>query len=100
MIQYNAALIITGAFTGTSHDKIYQELVLESLADGRWTRKLIFFHKIILELLPSYLKDYLIPCDNLRTYLTQSSTQKTIKTFPARAKTFESSFFPYCDEAW
>ena len=65
MVQYNAALIITGAFKGTSRDKIYQELGLESLADRRWTRKLIFFHKIILGLLPSNLKDYLIPCDNL-----------------------------------
>ena len=59
-----------------------------------------FFHKIILGLLPSYLKDYLIPCDNLRTYLTRSSTQKIIKTFPARTKTFEPSFFPHCVEAW
>ena len=32
--------------------------------------------------------------------LTQSSTQKRIKTFPARNKTFESSFFPHCAEAW
>ena len=53
MVQYNAALIITGAIKGTSRDKIYQELGLESLADRRWTRKLIFFHKIILGLLPS-----------------------------------------------
>ena len=45
MVQYNAALIITGAFKGTSRDKIYQELGLESLADRRWTRKLIFFTK-------------------------------------------------------
>ena len=39
MVQYSAALIITGAFTRTSRDKIYQELGLESLADRRWTRK-------------------------------------------------------------
>ena len=45
MVQYNAALIITGAFKGTSRDKIYQELGLESLADRRWTRKLFFFTK-------------------------------------------------------
>ena len=100
MVQYNAALIITGAFKGTSHDKIYQELGLESLADRRWTRKLIFFHKIILGLLPSYLKDYVIPCDNLRKYLTRSSAQKRKKTFPARTKIFESSFFPHSAEAW
>ena len=40
MVQYNAELIITGAFKGTSRDKIYQELGLESLADRRCTRKL------------------------------------------------------------
>ena len=34
MGQYNAALIITGAFKGFLRDKIYQELGLESLADG------------------------------------------------------------------
>ena len=45
MVQYNIALIITGAFKGTSRDKIYQELGLETLADRRWTRKLIFFIK-------------------------------------------------------
>ena len=45
MIQYNAALIITGTFKGTSCDKMYQELGLESLADRRWTRELIFFTK-------------------------------------------------------
>ena len=45
MVQYNAALIITSAFKGTSLDKIYQELCLESLAGRRWTRKKIFFTK-------------------------------------------------------
>ena len=87
MVQYIAALVITGAFKGTSCNEIYQELGLESLANRRWTRKLFFFfHKMILGLLPSYLKDYLIPCDNF--------------SFPARTKTFESSFFPHFVEAW
>ena len=45
MVHHNAALIITGAFKGTSHDKIYRELGSESLADRRWTRKLSFFTK-------------------------------------------------------
>ena len=35
MVHYNAALIKTGAFKGSLHDKIYQELGLESLADRR-----------------------------------------------------------------
>ena len=32
MVQYNAALVISGAFNGTSRDRIYRELDLESLA--------------------------------------------------------------------
>ena len=35
MVQYNAALVITGAFKGTSHDRIYRELGLESLVERR-----------------------------------------------------------------
>ena len=100
MVQYNAALIITGAIKGTSREKLYQELGLESLTDRRWTRKLIFFHKIILDLLPSYLQDYLNPYNVERKYLTRSSTRKNVKTFSARAKAFESSFFPCCAKEW
>ena len=37
-VQYNAALAITGAIRGTSKDKLYQELGLESLKDRRWLR--------------------------------------------------------------
>ena len=43
MGQYNAALIITGAFKGTLRDKIYQELGLEFLADG--LENLFFYTK-------------------------------------------------------
>ena len=53
MIQYWAALVITGAIKGTSRDRLYQEIGLESLADRRWSRKLFFFHKIVNGLLPS-----------------------------------------------
>ena len=52
MVQYNAALIITGAIKGTCRDKIYHLLGLESLADRRWGRKFIFFRKIILGFQP------------------------------------------------
>ena len=45
MVQYNAALIITGAIKGTCRDKIYQELGLESLADRRWSKNLFSFTK-------------------------------------------------------
>ena len=44
-VQYNAALAITGAITGTSRDKIFNELGIEYLADRRWLRWLTFFTK-------------------------------------------------------
>ena len=38
-VQYNAALAITGAIRGTSMDKLYKELGLESLKSRRWVRR-------------------------------------------------------------
>ena len=38
--QYKAALSITGAIQGTSCEKIFQELGLESLKSRRWFRRL------------------------------------------------------------
>ena len=59
-IQCNACLTITGAIRGTSSEKLYQELGLESLKSRRWFRKLCHFYKILNEKSPSYLFD-LIP---------------------------------------
>ena len=36
MVQYKAALVITGVIKWTSHGRLYQELSLESFADERW----------------------------------------------------------------
>ena len=35
MVQYKAALVITGTIKRTFRDRLYQELGLESLADKR-----------------------------------------------------------------
>ena len=42
-IQYNAALAIISAIRGSSREKLYQELGLESLQQHRWYRKLCYF---------------------------------------------------------
>ena len=39
-LQYNACLDISGALRGTSSEKLYQELGLESLKSWRWFRKI------------------------------------------------------------
>ena len=66
-IQYNAALAITGAIRGTSREKIYSELGLESLQDRRWYRKLCVFYKILNNMSPKYLSD-IIPVTTRRYF--------------------------------
>ena len=44
-IQYNIALTITGTIRGSSREKFYQELDLETLQQRRWYRKLCCFYK-------------------------------------------------------
>ena len=42
-LQHNATLAITGAIKGSSTEKIYEELGLESLKSRCWYRKVSFF---------------------------------------------------------
>ena len=46
-VQYRAALAITGAMQGTSRDKLYHELGLESLKSRRWYKRLRCMFKIM-----------------------------------------------------
>ena len=54
-IQYNASLVITGAIRGTSNEKLFKELGLESLQHSWWYRKLCCFYKILKDQSPKYL---------------------------------------------
>ena len=54
-VQYNSALAITGAIRGTSKEKLYHELGLESFEKRRWHRKLCCFYKIFRNQYPEYL---------------------------------------------
>ena len=94
MIQYQAALVITGTIKGTSRNRLYQEIGLESLADTRWSRKIFFFHKIVNGLLPSYLQSYLNHY-NYQEYQTRSACQNKMKTLSGTTKTFNSHFYTY-----
>ena len=39
-------IAITGAIQGTSPERLYRELGLESLTDRRWIQKIVFFIKL------------------------------------------------------
>ena len=53
-VLYKATLA-TGTIQGTSRDKIYQELGLESLKLRRWYKSLVCMFKIMNEKAPNYL---------------------------------------------
>ena len=60
-VQYNAALAITGCIRGTSKEKLYNELDIESLYDRRTFHRLLYLRKIKKNLLPVYLKHEIPP---------------------------------------
>jgi len=94
-IQYKAALAITGAIQGTSKDKIYQELGLESLKLRRWYKRLCCMFKIMNEKAPNYLIN-LIP----KRQQTIRTRNNHIPIFHCRTDCFQYSFFPSTLKDW
>ena len=54
-IRYNTCLAITGAIRGSSRDKIYEKLGLESIQHRQWYRKLCYFYELYNRKSPNYL---------------------------------------------
>ena len=94
-VQYKAALAITGAIQGTSREKIYQELGLESLKNRRWYKCLCCMFKIMIEEAPKFLTK-MIP-KGQQTIVTRNSN---IPTFYCRTDCFKYSFFPSTLKEW
>ena len=98
-IQYKACIAITGAIQGTSRERLYRELSLESISDRCWFRKLTFFYKIVKGLSPPYLSKYV----NLRStsnYQTRSANKNNLKEFSCRSNSFKYSSFSFCVSEW
>ena len=92
-IQYNACLAITGCIRGTSREKMYNELGMESLEDRRYSRRLFFFYKIVKGTAPKYLTGVLPVNRNVR---------QRLPIYPLRFRTesYRRSFFPFCIGEW
>ena len=95
-VQYNSALAITGAVRGTSKEKLYHELGLESLEKRRWYRKLCCFYKIFRSQSPQYLFN-IIPT-SVRPYNTRNANN--IPQFEVKHNLFKNSFFPSVVIEW
>ena len=94
-MQHKATLAITGAIQGTSRDKIYQELGLESLKSRRWYKRLVCMFKIMNEKAPSYLIN-LIP----KHETTIRARNNNIPLYKCRKNCFRNSFFSSTLNDW
>ena len=81
-VQYQAALIVTGCWKGSSRVKLYADLGWESLSDRRHFRRLSMFYRIKNGLSPPYL------------------AERVRDTPPNITKRYANSFFPYCQLNW
>ena len=94
-LQYKAALAITDAIQGTSREKIYQELGLESLKSRRWYKCLSCMFKIMNNEAPNYLLNS-IP----KSQQTITTRNNHIPNFHCRTDCFKYSFFPPTLKDW
>ena len=95
-VQYNSALAITGAIRGTSTEKLYNELGLETLEKRRWYRKLCCFYKVYKSHSPKYLFN-IIPV-TVSIYNTRSTNN--ISQFKVKHIFFRNSFCPSAVMEW
>ena len=96
-IQYQAALVISGAWRGSSCSKLYEELGWETLSDRRVCRRILQIHTISGNKTPSYLKENLPP--NCRA-LFSGNIRNTFREIICKSNRFNNSFFPDAIASW
>ena len=85
----HACLAITGGIRGTSKEKLYQDIGLQSLQLRRWYRKLGMFYKIFKSKSPQYLFK-LIP-EKTSSYVTRNA--ENIPLFNIKHNFYKNYFF-------
>ena len=96
-IQYQAGLAVTGAWKGSSTQKIYDELGWESLHHRRYFRRITQFFKIMNDLTPQYLVD---PVPMPRRHLFGRHPTNDLYEFTCRNQRFQNSFYPDSVICW
>ena len=97
-IQYQAALIVTGAWQGSSRIKLYDDLGWESLQDRRSARKLCLLYEVQKTNFPVYLDNALRACrynENSRNF-----NRLLLKNIPCRTNRFKSTCLPSVIRDW
>ena len=78
---------------GTSRQRLMSELGWEELKTRRAIHKLTLYFKIVNNLTPQYLRDFLPPRVSERTYFSLRHS-RNFSIFPVRTVRFANSFFP------
>lgn len=81
-IQYQAGLIVTGCWKGTSRLKLLNELGWELLSERRRFHRLSLYYKIKNKDAPEYLQKYVLT------------------SAPEGTERYKRTFFPYCYKHW
>ena len=95
-VQYSAALAVTGAWKGTSREKLYNELDWESLNLRRRSRRSTLFYKIVNNLTRNYTKS---PVPHLHESNYDLRRNATVGQILGRTHAFKSSN-PHCLSEW
>ena len=93
-VQYNVAQAVTGVVTGSSREKLYQELGLEHLYQRRWARRLCLLHKVFSVGQPPSTYDLLLPMRSSRRHVN------SFNTFSCKSEYFKNSFIPNVIHKW
>ena len=96
-VQYSTALAVSGAWRGTSREKVYAELGWESLSPRRWIRRLTLFYKFINNLTRGYTTDSIPP---LRQSQYSFRNHDVVGQREIRTGKFQPSFYPNCLTDW
>ena len=103
-VKIQAAYAVSGAWKGTSTNKIYRELGWEWLTQRRWYRRMTLFYKIVNKISPKYLTDCITYPDPpwISVYGRQlpNVNPHTLTPFTPRTDKFQHSFFPSCVFSW
>ena len=97
-IQYDAARIITGAWRGSSREKLYNDLGWESLNDRRIMRKLCLLHETYYSNFPRYLDNIINEVRPRRPRIAENQT--ILNNIPHRTDYFQRTFFPSTIKDW
>ena len=92
-VQYQAALVVTGAWQGSNCSKLNEELGWETLSDRRMCRRILQIHKIMNNKTPFYLRDKLPP--KHKPFLFN-----VFRKINCRTDRYMNSFFPSAISSW